>query len=249
MNLIKSPTTEHLEIDGVKLTDHPRDEGKIFPDGEVYIQLEELEKEKVKIIHSGMPDPNTSMMYLYGILELLKERSIESELFFTYFPYSMQDNEFHEGNLNYARAILRKLTEYYGVQKIYVLDPHFSQKKWVEDFPMEMVSAVPLIMDQLKEEYTVVGPDVGAGERFDLPAFNKKRKNSRNVSLSDLESLEDISGNILVLDDLIETGGTMSAAYQKIKSKDGVEKVAAAAIHGVMEEGTQGVKNPMTSYS
>ncbi|MDY6774011.1 MAG: hypothetical protein SVS85_02325, partial [Candidatus Nanohaloarchaea archaeon] len=106
-------------------------------------------------------------MYLYGILERLREEGISTEVLFTYFPYGMQDEEFFEGTLNRARSILRKLEDYYSVESIRAVDAHFPHRDWTSEFAFRNLSSFPLIREEVgMEDYMVVGPDLGAVNRF-----------------------------------------------------------------------------------
>lgn len=240
-SLVVTPQAEHLDLDAVELDPHPDTGGRVFPDGEVYVQLEEAgDLDTATVVHSGAPDPNQGLMQLYGLLELLDSHDVDTEVFFTYFPYSMQDDEFFPGALNRARAVLEKLVDYYGVEHVYALDAHFSGCSWTDQFPFTSVDAYRLIADDLETGFRLVGPDAGALERFGVESYRKKRMGHSTVSV---EGDLDLEGeDVLVLDDVIETGGTMSATYDRIK-EEGANRVEAAAVHGVLQEGVEKVRS------
>jgi len=241
MTVVFTPSAAHLDIDGRELTVHPNDQTRQFPDDEVYVQLEGLESgDAVTLIHSGQPHPNRGLAYLYGALDLLRHHECTVSLVFTYVPYSRQDRAFYEGTLNYARSILRVVTEYYGVDEMYAIDPHFSHRDWVQEFPLEWVQAFPEIQSHVElDEYLVIGPDLGAVERFGVPSYEKHRKSATDVELiGDL----DVAGRaVLVFDDLISTGGTMIEAYTRLCDQ-GASTVHAAAVHGVIDDGVRRVQ-------
>ncbi len=239
MTAVLTPPAAHLDLEAVELAPHPNNDTLQFPDGEVYVQLDLDGVEQATVVHSGAPDPNTGVMYLYGVLERLREEDIPADVAFTYMPYGMQDAAFFPGTLNQAKAILRKLTGYYTVQDVYAVDPHFAHRDWVAALPFHILHAFPLIDEAVDMgDYTVVGPDLGAVERFGIQGFRKERKSAEEVELSgDI----DIDGeNVLVFDDIIETGGTMAAAYEKLADA-GAERIEAAAVHGVLQEGVDRV--------
>lgn len=241
MDFVVTPTAEHLDIDAHRLGEHPQDETRTFPDGEVYVQLEALDSiDRATVIHSGQPHPNRGLAYLYGVLDLLRTNGCTTTLVFTYVPYCRQDSEFYAGTLNYARSLLRTVTDCYGVDRIYAVDPHFSHREWIRDFPVERLEAYPLIHERIEmEDYVVVGPDLGAVERFDVPGFEKTRKGAHDVELA---GEFDVGGqNVLVFDDLIATGRTMVSAFERLKDQ-GAATVQAAAIHGVLEDGVERVR-------
>ena len=243
MDTIVTPTAEHLELDAVQLDPHPQNDSRLFPDGEVYVQVETVDDiESALVIHSGQPCPNTGLAYLYGVLDLLAERDVPITLCFTYVPYGMQDKSFYPGTVNYARALLNHVTQY-PVRRVYAVDPHFSHRDWVGEYPVTHLQAFPLVRERVDEDlddYAVVGPDLGAVDRFGIPGFEKTRRGAYDV---ELEGELDVEGrNVLVFDDLVETGGTMVAAYDRLRDH-GAETVVAAAVHGVLDEGIRRVRD------
>ena len=242
MNVIVTPTAEHLDVDALRLALHPENQGRLFPDDEVYVQIEDLDAgAEVVLIHAGQPEPNRGLAYLYGTLELLMEKECSVTLVFTYVPYCRQDKAFYEGTLNYVRSLLRKLTRYYGVNRIYAVDPHFSHRDWIREIPLEIRQAFPLVQEHVRmDDYVVVGPDLGAVERFGVPGFEKDRETAYDVELT---GTLDVDGeNVLVFDDLVATGGTMVSAFDRLKEQ-GAKAVEAAAVHGVLDEGIQRVRD------
>jgi ribose-phosphate pyrophosphokinase len=246
MDLVVTPSAEHLDVDALKLALHPQNESRRFPDGEVYVQLEGLAAaENVALIHAGQPHPNRGLAYLYGTLELLCESDRSVTVVFSYVPYCRQDETFYGGTLNYVRSVLRMLTQYHGVEEIYAVDPHFSHREWLREFPLEVLRAFPLVRDRVAmDDYVVVGPDLGAVERFGVPGFEKDRESAYEVELAGRLDVE--GKNVLVFDDLIATGETMVAAFDRLKEQ-GAETVEAAAVHGVLEEGVRRVRKAYDS--
>jgi len=235
MELLVTPPAEHLSLEAARLREHP-DGGRRFPDGEVYVRLPPLEG-PVALVHAGQPAPNEGLAYLYGALAALRERGHTVRLVFTYTPYCRQDRAFEAGTLNYARAMLRDLAD--CVERIYAVDPHFAHREWVEGVPVERIRALPALRDAVgMEEYAVVGPDLGAVQRFGLRGFRKQRGGGEVSLTGDLN----VAGeNVLVFDDMIATGGTMVAARERLLEQ-GAATVRAAAVHGVLESGVERVR-------
>jgi len=219
---------------------HPQNGTRQFPDSEVYVQLGDLDDvEEVLLVHSGQPHPNRGLAFLYGALAALAERECSLSVLFPYVPYGRQDKAFYEGTVNYVRSIFRVLTEHYGVERIYAIDPHFSHREWVREVPLEVLRAFPLIEQHVEmDDYVVVGPDLGAVERFGVAGFEKERASAVEVELSG--ELAVAGQNVLVFDDLVATGTTMVEAFHRLKAQ-GAETVQAAAVHGVLPEGIQRV--------
>lgn len=243
--VVVTPQAEHLDLDAIQLRKHPENGTRTFADGEVYVQLEELaDLDEAVVVHSGAPGPNRGLSYLYGILDLLKKRNIDTEVFFTYFPYGMQDEEFFPGALNYSRSILDKLVDYYKVEQINVVEPHFAERPWTDEYKLNTISGTELLLEDLDDSFTIVGPDGGALERFGIESYRKNREGQRNI---ELEGELDLEGNVLVLDDIVETGGTMAAAYERIKD-EGADRVEAAAVHGVLKEGVEKIASTYDGF-
>src|SRR3989338_1456405 len=115
-----------------------------FPDGEVYVKLPPLPKEgKAVVLHSGQPDPNAGLQELELILGILREQEREGEVFFTYFPYGMQDKIHAPGELNAAENLIKKLVEFYQVKKIHIIDAHFFGPQWTAKYPLNYILAAP----------------------------------------------------------------------------------------------------------
>ena len=66
MDVLLTPSAEHLDLDGHRLAHHPSNDRRQFPDGEVYVQLPDVESDQVALVHAGQPHPNRGLAYLYG---------------------------------------------------------------------------------------------------------------------------------------------------------------------------------------
>lgn len=221
-----------------------KDNERFFPDGEIYVKIPtaSLLTGRVVVLHSGMPNPSAGLVELEAVLDLLGENNnIFVEVFFTYFPYCMQDEVFHHGEVNMAEKLISKLINYYHVKKIYAIDPHFAGKDWVGKYPFAYISALKLLMDCVRTQYPeiiFVAPDLGSQRRTNLKGVSKKRTNSFIVeTVHDGDFAKSINGKIVgVVDDLIETGGTMDHFYDMCISY-GALKVEALITHGVLPSG------------
>ena len=218
-----------------------------FPNGEVYVRIPKIARIKNKrviVLHSGAPEPNKGLIELELILQILKDNKIKPEIFFTYFPYGMQDKIFEKGETNVAESLVEKLTNYYEVKKIYTIDAHFGGRKWVKKYPIINISAVPLLIEKAKKDFgedvLFLSPDIGGERRTKILGFKKKRLSSFNVEI--FSSRLNLKGKIVaVVDDVIKTGGTLLKFY-KIAKKSGANKVIALATHGVLRDGISKIK-------
>lgn len=256
LNLICTTQAEHLgqKIKGtpginVVFLDKNRESARHFPDGEVYVRIKDVDKLRGRtvVLHSGAPDHNSGLVELEMVLQILKNAKIKPEIFFSYFAYSQQDKIWQSGELCAACEILKKLTKYYGVKKMYVIDAHFSYRDWVKKYPVANVSALDLLMskiDQNNPEYIFLTPDTGSQLRTGLQGLDKKRLDSFNVAMASDQHFEAlVKGKIVVVvDDILETGGTMIKFHDKCK-EHGARDTIALITHGGLESGIERVQN------
>jgi ribose-phosphate pyrophosphokinase len=219
---------------------------RFFPDGEIFTKLKVLSTQKVVVLHSGSPRPNDGLVELEMTLGVLKNFKIKSiEVFFTYFPYCRQDKN-TMGEINMAEAIIKKLINYYKASKIYILDPHFYNRPWIKNYPIQTVSAMDLLLSKAQKKFPEIiflAPDEGSQDRIGLPGPVKKRSGIYNVNCYFNQTLSRLvkGKTIGVLDDMIETGGTLISFYNACK-KAGAKDLVALATHGVVPEGLAKVR-------
>ncbi len=266
--LIPTSTVEHL-VRGIRgktkdfevvFPDLSRDKKRFFPDGEIYMGIEKaanLRGQRVIVLHSGAPKPNEGLMELELILQIFRDNNVKPEVFFTYFPYGMQDKVFERGETNTAENLIEKLVNYYKVKKNYIIDPHFGGRKWVKKYPITSISAVPLLIEGVKrdcglpsqilpgkiwegENVLFFSPDVGGKRRTKISGFKKERLDSFNVKIFSpkLHLKEKI---VAVVDDMIKTGGTL-LRFVEIAKKAGAKKILALVTHGVIPAGVLKIK-------
>lgn len=253
--LIFTSTTEHLirnlkkrakDIEFI-LPEKNKEGKRFFPDNEIYMRISKannLKSKKVVVLHSGAPNPNQGLVELELILEILKNHKTKTEVFFTYFPYGQQDKVFQEGETNAAESLVKKLINYYKIKKIYVIDPHFGKMGWVEKFPVINVSANPFLIEKAKQDFgqniLFLSPDKGGKRRTGILGLKKKRTDS--FGLVFFPSRIVVRGKIVgVIDDILETGGTLLKFYEVVK-KSGAKKVIALITHGLLDNGIKRIK-------
>ena len=228
--------------------DLSRDGKRYFPDGEIYMKIfkaNKLRNKRVIVLHSGAPEPNEGLIELELILQILRDNNVRPEIFFSYFPYGMQDKVFEKGETNVAENLIEKLINYYKVKKIYVIDPHFGGRKWIKKYPLIDVSAIPILIEAAKgdfgEDILFLSPDIGGKRRTGVSeGMKKERLTSFKVKMVSPEL--NFKGKVIgVIDDMIKTGGTL-LKFQEIAKKSGAEKIIALITHGVIPSGVSKIK-------
>ena len=257
--IILTSTVEHLaESLGGKMKNFKlifpeknKDRQRCFPDGEVYMKLSrigDMKKGRVVVLHSGTPDTNTGLMELELILQILKDYRVKPEVFFTYFPYGRQDKVFEPGETNVAEGLVKKFTDYYKVRKIYTIDAHFGKMPWVKKYPIKNISAITFLMEKSKEDFgkdvLFLSPDKGGKRRTGINGLDKKRINSFEVA--PFSSEIPVKGEVIgVVDDMIETGGTL-LRFCEFANNAEAKKVIALITHGVLDTGIKNVAKNFT---
>jgi len=186
-------------------------------------------------------------------LEILKNSRVAPlEVFFTYFPFGMQDHFDRLGETNMAENIVKELIDYYKVSRIYTIDVHFWGREWTQKYPITNVSAVEILKQKAIEEHSnlvYLAPDMGAQIRTGLAGTKKERKNSHNVRIKCSEEFKKAVFNktVAAVDDLLETGGTMELFYDECL-KHGAKGAVALITHGVLKIGIERIKNKYQNF-
>jgi ribose-phosphate pyrophosphokinase len=221
---------------------------KKFPDGELYSRVEtEIKDEPVTIVQSIITD--TDLVCLLQLIEAVQEEAESVKIVIPYLGYARQDKRFEKGEAISAKAIARSVSVAGVVDAIYVVNVH--NKAVLKYFDVHTVdldvssligSYISKNIEGIGEGQSVViiGPDEGAAGLakavaspfgFDNDVLEKKRISGNKVEIKP-KKLNVEGKNVVIVDDIISTGGTISeAAYmlRKQKAKD----IYVACVHGV----------------
>ncbi|ACJ16893.1 phosphoribosylpyrophosphate synthetase [Thermococcus onnurineus NA1] len=236
----------HLEDEIRKLGGEVLDvEIKKFPDGEKYVRVFGSGDEAL-VVQSTFKPQDENLIELLLIGDALRERGFENlSAIVPYLAYSRQDRVTREGEPVSVRAIMRALGLYYD--ELYVFDLH--NPETLRFFPGKAVNLSPAraIAEYFGEKLgdgIILAPDKGARERARVVAeklgleyshFEKRRISPTEVQMWPVDI--DVKGkNVLIVDDIISTGGTMVRAANLLREM-GAEKIFVAATHGVFAEG------------
>ena len=211
-----------------------------FPDGECYTRIDEPSLEDdVVIVQNTFPDSKLiEMLLLQDAALKLGAKSLT--LVIPYFGYARQDKVFKPGEPESAKIMCRHLDM--ACDRVITVDIH--KEAVLDNFthPHKDVKAAPVIAEYFKSKdiNIVMSPDIGAagrakivGECMGLPYdhLNKKRLSGTEVRIEPANA--DVRGkNVLIVDDMISTGGTIIAATAALKEA-GALKVYVACTHGV----------------
>jgi ribose-phosphate pyrophosphokinase len=184
-------------------------------------------------------------MELLVMIDALKRASAGSIVaVMPYFGYARQDRKSKPRTPISARLVADLLTAA-GVERVLSIDLHAGQIQGFFNIPVDHLYGMPVLMESLKPRFTseavIVSPDAGGVER--ARAFSKrlgtslaiidKRRPAPNVS-EVVNIIGDVKGrDAIIVDDMIDTAGTLCAAAQAVKEK-GARAVFAVASHGVL---------------
>jgi len=221
-----------------------RVEVKTFPDGEIYVRLLDDVKDR-DVVYVQSSWPNDKLVEMLLTLAALREhgaRSITAVV--PYLAYARQDRVFQSGEGTSAAAVLKLIAQF--ADRFVTVDPH---KEHVLPFFGTRaldVSAIRLIADHLVEvgPDLVLAPDKGALDRAEALArelgtpvdhLEKTRLSGTEVRMA--PKALDVAGKVVVIvDDMISTGGTIATAVKELK-RQGAAKVVAACTHGLFVGG------------
>ena len=219
-----------------------------FSDGEIAVEIEENVRGKdVFVIQPTCSPTNENLMELLVMTDALKRASASRiTAVLPYYGYSRQDRRSRSARVPISAKLVAKMIEQSGAHRILTVDLHADQIQGFFDIPVDNVYSSPILLgDVWRQQYKdliVVSPDVGGVVRAralakrlddaDLAIIDKRRPKA-NVS-EIMHIIGDVEGRTCVLiDDLVDTAGTLCHAASALK-KQGALKVVAYCTHAVL---------------
>ncbi len=220
-----------------------------FSDGESQVEiLENVRGCDVFIIQPTCgPSPAETLMELLVMADALKRSSAARiTAVVPYFGYSRQDRRSRLTRVPITAKLAAKMVEASGIDRILTVDLHADQIQGFFDIPIDNIYAQPVLLDDIinqnYEDIVVVSPDVGGVVRAraaakklndaDLAIIDKRRPAPNMVKVMNV--IGDVEGKTCVLiDDMVDTAGTLCQAAGILKEK-GAKKVVAYATHAVL---------------
>ena len=224
-----------------------KSEVKIFPDGESKITLKgKLSKSKTIVVQSIYPPVDSNLIQALSLISKAKEYSTEVIVVIPYLGYARQDREFLPGEIA-TMKVLGQLFKGAGASKIIVVDIH--SKIGLKHFKIksENLSAIPDLVRHFKKinlkNPLVVSPDQGGIERAkefadkfgsDFIALKKQRNRKTGKVQIKTGGLDEVIGRDLILvDDMISTGGSIIKATEFLK-KQKCNRVFVTCTHALL---------------
>lgn len=219
-----------------------------FSDGEVFVEIgENVRGRDVYVIQSTCRPVNDTLMELLIMIDALKRASAkEVTALVPYYGYARQDRKVAPRTPISAKLVA-DLFAAAGATRVVSMDLHAGQIQGFFNIPFDNLFASPVILDYLRKEMAtktnrvLVSPDTGGVER--VRAFAKrldatvamidKRRTGPNAAKA-MNVVGDVEGKVaIILDDMIDTAGTLTEAAHAVL-KHGAQQVFAAATHGVL---------------
>ncbi|NMB07463.1 MAG: ribose-phosphate pyrophosphokinase [Tissierellia bacterium] len=217
-----------------------------FSDGEIFVNIDETARgSDVFIIQPTCSPVNDNLMEILILVDALKRASVgRINAVIPYYGYARQDRKTKAREPITAKLVADLLTVA-GVDRVVTMDLHAGQIQGYFNIPVDHLSGVPILAEYFKDiidkETVIVSPDLGGVTRarnfanlLDLPiAIIEKRRPKANVS-EVMNVIGDIEGrNVVIIDDIIDTAGTITKAAQVLK-EFGAKSVYACATHPVL---------------
>ncbi|MCC3356130.1 ribose-phosphate diphosphokinase [Bacillus sp. REN16] len=217
-----------------------------FSDGEIHINIEEsVRGSEVYLVQSTSQPANEHVMELLIMIDALKRASAKNiNVVIPYYGYARQDRKARSREPITAKLIAN-LLEKAGATRVVTMDLHAPQIQGFFDIPVDQLLGVPLLAEYFAgkglEDVVIVAPDQGGvvrarklASQLNAPiAFIDKRRPKPNVA-----QIMNIVGNIegknaIIIDDLIDTAGTITIAAKALKEM-GAKGVYACCTHPVL---------------
>ncbi|QEA14600.1 ribose-phosphate pyrophosphokinase [Comamonas flocculans] len=217
-----------------------------FSDGEVTVEIKQnVRARDIFVVQSTCAPTNDNLMELLIMVDALKRASAERiSAVIPYFGYARQDRRPRSTRVPISAKVVANMLQAVGVNRLLTMDLHADQIQGFFDIPVDNIYASPVLLRDLNEKkhdnLIVVSPDVGGVVRAralakqlgcDLAIIDKRRPKA-NVS-EVMNVIGDIDGrNCVIMDDMIDTAGTLVKAASALKER-GAKQVYAYCTHPI----------------
>ncbi|MFV0680359.1 ribose-phosphate pyrophosphokinase [Ottowia sp.] len=217
-----------------------------FSDGEVTVEIKQnVRARDIFVVQPTCAPTNENLMELLIMVDALKRASAERiSAVIPYFGYARQDRRPRSTRVPISAKVVANMLQAVGVASVLTMDLHADQIQGFFDIPVDNIYASPVLLGDLRQknykDLLVVSPDVGGVVRAralakqlgcDLAIIDKRRPKA-NVS-EVMHVIGDIEGrNCVIMDDMIDTAGTLVKAAEVLKDR-GAKKVYAYCTHPI----------------
>jgi len=222
-------------------------EVKRFADNEIFVEIKEnVRGEDIFVVQSTSFPANDNIMELLVVIDALRRASAKRiTAVIPYFGYARQDRKAAPRTPISAKLVANLITSA-GADRVLTIDLHAAQIQGFFDIPLDNLYAAPVFVRDIKENFdtqnlVIVSPDVGGLVRAravaskigaDLAIVDKRRPRSGVSEVMNI--IGDVEGkNCLIIDDIVDSGGTLCNAADAILEK-GAASVSAYITHGVL---------------
>lgn len=217
-----------------------------FSDGEIFCQIDEnVRGSDVFIVQPTCRPVNENLLELLIMLDAFKRSSASRvTAVVPYYGYARQDKK-DRPRVPITSKLVADLLSKAGADRLLTMDLHAAQIQGFFDIPVDHLFAAPVLLEAIREleipDLLIVSPDAGGVERAraiakrlnaGLAIVDKRRVGANEAEI--LHVIGDVRGrNCLIIDDIIDTAGTLIKTVEALKEK-GAERVLATGIHGVL---------------
>lgn len=221
-----------------------------FADGEVSIGLAEpVRGADVFIVQPTCKPVNDNLMQLLIMIDAMRRASAgRITAVIPYFGYARQDRKAKSRDPISAKLVANLITEA-GAHRVLTMDLHAAQIQGFFDIPVDNLFGAPLLANYYlrkygrgNEEFMVVSPDVGSvarartfAQKLDLGLAIVDKRRQRANSSEVMNIIGDVEGKkVIMLDDMVDTAGSLCHAAKALVEIGGAKEVYACASHGIL---------------
>ena len=217
-----------------------------FSDGEIFCQIQEnVRGADVFVIQPLCRPVNENLMELLITLDAFKRASASRvTAVIPYYGYGRQDKK-DKPRVPITAKLVADLISKAGADRVLTMDLHAGQIQGFFDIPVDHMFAAPVLLDAIREldipDLMIVSPDAGGVERAraiakrldaGLAIVDKRREKPNQADA--MHVIGKVSGrSVLILDDIIDTAGTLSSTVRALRKK-GAERIFASGVHAIL---------------
>jgi ribose-phosphate pyrophosphokinase len=217
-----------------------------FSDGEIFCQIDENVRGSDVFVVQPTCDPvNENLMELLILLDTFKRSSASRvTAVVPYYGYARQDKK-DRPRVPITAKLVADLISRAGADRVLTMDLHADQIQGFFDVPVDHLFAAPIILEAIRDlelpNLVIVSPDAGGVERaraiakrleVGLAIVDKRRTAPNEAEV--MHVIGDVEGcNTLIVDDIIDTAGTLTKTVEALHRK-GARRILAAGVHGVL---------------